>query len=228
MARDGVRQTRAQHHELMLPLALGRAHRPPHRVIQAAELALGAGIHVAHAGHDGVRLVVQIQAVGDQFFQLDLRSHLEWPATAGPVAAWASVVSSISAGTVTMRTSPWRTITAFPASTLPLFAAAAIVGTRRTIFAPRSLSLRTLTLRTTLRLGSRLFGRFCHCRRCGSFHCRFWRGCLGRRRLRRRGHFRLHIIRHSESFLCAYAAFTLPLTISPILTPLCRRDATSP
>ena len=47
--RDGVSQARAQHHELVLPLAFGRAHGAPHGAVQAAQLALGAGIHVAHA-----------------------------------------------------------------------------------------------------------------------------------------------------------------------------------
>ena len=42
MPRDGVRQARAQHDELMLALAFRSAHRPAHRVIQAPQLALGA------------------------------------------------------------------------------------------------------------------------------------------------------------------------------------------
>ena len=42
MPRDGVRQPRAQHHELVLALALRRAHGAPHRVVQPPQLALGA------------------------------------------------------------------------------------------------------------------------------------------------------------------------------------------
>src|SRR5512141_2368657 len=182
----------------MLALALGSAHRPPHRIIQAAELALGARIHVAHAGDDGVGLVVEIQAVGDQFFQLDLRRHLKRPAAAGTVAA--PVTASIAAWTVTVGPIAWRPVGAFTTSALRR--AAATLRTRRTIFAPRlPLSLGTLTLRTALRLGRRLLWRFgclhrrlnrclfCSSRRRWSFR----RGRLRCGRLRRYVHFRLHI-----------------------------------
>jgi hypothetical protein len=66
MPRDGVRQPGAQHHELMLPLGLRRPHRPPHSVVQAPQLALGAAIHIAHANHYRMRLIVEVQAVGNQ------------------------------------------------------------------------------------------------------------------------------------------------------------------
>src|SRR4029077_20558413 len=39
--------------------------------IEAAQLALGARIHVAHPADNGVRLVVQIKAVADELFELD-------------------------------------------------------------------------------------------------------------------------------------------------------------
>src|SRR5215469_16947453 len=78
--RDGVCQPRAQHDELVLPLALRRPHGPPHRAVQAAQLALGARIHVAHAADDGVRLVVQVEAVADELVELDFRRAFRTPA----------------------------------------------------------------------------------------------------------------------------------------------------
>src|SRR4029078_11948753 len=152
MARNGIGQARAQHDEVMLAFALGSAHRPPHRIIQPTQLALGAGIHVAHAGYDGVGLVIQIQTVGDQFFQFDFRSHLEGTAATGSVTA---PVTSVAAGTVTMRPIAGGTVAAFTTSNLtPLTARRATLRTRRTFFAPLlPLPLRTLTLGTALRLG---------------------------------------------------------------------------
>jgi hypothetical protein len=66
MPRDGVRQPGAQHYELMLPLGFGRPHGSSHCVIEAPELALGATVHIAHANHYGMRLIVQVQAIGNQ------------------------------------------------------------------------------------------------------------------------------------------------------------------
>src|SRR5260370_2497951 len=71
--RDRVRQPRPQHHELVLPLVLGSAIRPPHGIVQPPQLALGPRIHVPHAAHHAVRLVIQVQAVGNQFLELNLR-----------------------------------------------------------------------------------------------------------------------------------------------------------
>jgi hypothetical protein len=50
----------------MLPLGFGRSHRSPHGVVQPPQLAFGAAIHIAHANHHGMRLVVQVQAVRNQ------------------------------------------------------------------------------------------------------------------------------------------------------------------
>src|SRR5260370_1718975 len=71
--RDRVRQPRPQHHELVLPLVLGSAIRPPHGIVQPPQLTLGPRVHVPHAAHHAVRLVIQVQAIGDQFLELNLR-----------------------------------------------------------------------------------------------------------------------------------------------------------
>src|SRR5271169_444421 len=102
MTRDGVGQARAQHDELMLPLALRSPHRPPHGVEEAAELALGTAIHIAHASHHGMGLVVQIQAIGDQFFELDvLRGAVKRTETAGPPTFAAIGTPALAATSVT-------------------------------------------------------------------------------------------------------------------------------
>src|SRR5438094_503828 len=132
MPRNRISQTRAQHDEMMLALTLGSANRAPHCVIEPAQLALGAGIHVAHASHHGVRLIVEIQAVGNQFFQLDLRRHLKRSAAAG--TSFASIptrapVVAASFTPVAWRTIPVRAVTGrpvatFTTATLALFTAA--------------------------------------------------------------------------------------------------------
>jgi hypothetical protein len=84
--RDGVGQARAQHDEFMLALVLRGAVGATHGVVKPPQLALGARIHVAHAADYAVRLVVEIQAVGDQLLQLDLRRTVEpWTIAASPV-----------------------------------------------------------------------------------------------------------------------------------------------
>src|SRR5258708_30791343 len=97
MPRDGIRQSRAQHHELMLPLAFGSPHRAPHRVVQAAQLALGAGIHIAHARHHRVRMIVQIQAVADQLFDIDLRWTFKRPSATGTPAGSITTITTLAA-----------------------------------------------------------------------------------------------------------------------------------
>src|ERR1035437_5935044 len=108
VARDGVGQAGAQHDELMLPLAFRRPDGTPYGTVETPELALGARIHVAHAAHDGMRLVVQVQAVADELFQLDLRRAF------GTATIKSSSVAAgpIAAGTITARTVAARTIAA--------------------------------------------------------------------------------------------------------------------
>src|SRR6187397_786708 len=79
VAGDCVGQARAQHNELMLAVALSGTAGPAHGIVKPAELALGAGIHIAQAIYDGMCLVVQIQAVANQLFELDIGSHVGTP-----------------------------------------------------------------------------------------------------------------------------------------------------
>ncbi len=115
VARDGVSQARAQHHEFVLALAFGRAHGAPHGAVQAPQLALGAGVHVAHAADDAVRLVIQIEAVRHEFFQLDFGRSLGTSAVAGDRRGVPPVVATRA---------PIRPTSAFAASALA----------RRTVF----------------------------------------------------------------------------------------------
>src|SRR5580704_18525 len=55
----------------MLALAFGGARGAPHGIVEPAKLALGSGIHVAHAAHHDVGLIIQIQAIGDQLLDID-------------------------------------------------------------------------------------------------------------------------------------------------------------
>src|SRR5947209_15154121 len=71
MARDRVGQAGAEHDELVLALVLRGAHGAADGVIQAAELALGAGIHVAHTAHDHVGLVIEVERISDQLVVVD-------------------------------------------------------------------------------------------------------------------------------------------------------------
>src|SRR5579864_9382274 len=77
VARNGVREARAQHHELVLALIFGRPVSTAHGVVQPPQLALGGGVHIAHAADDAVRLIVQIEAVADQLLQIDLGRTFE-------------------------------------------------------------------------------------------------------------------------------------------------------
>src|SRR5258708_22259712 len=122
MPRDGIRQSRAQHHELMLPFAFGSPHRAPHRIIQTSQLALGAGIHIAHTRHHRVRMIVQIQAVADQLFDVDLWWTFKRPSTTGTPAGSFTALTAIAA-------MPRTTILALAAT---MFAAAGSAATRTT------------------------------------------------------------------------------------------------
>src|SRR5690349_12014822 len=112
VSRDGISKPRAQHHELLLPLALRSAHRAAHGIVQAAQLASGAGIHVAHAADYGVGLVVQVQRIRDQLFDIDISEAFETAAVARTSAA-ATIVPT---GTSTFAPSALRTATTLPAA----------------------------------------------------------------------------------------------------------------
>src|SRR5665213_3716932 len=134
MPRDGVRQPRAQHDKLMLPFGFRRAHGTSYGVIEASKLALGAAVHIAHANHHGMRLIVQVQAVGNQLLQFDLGEAFKGTpaATTGPafMAAFMTRSALTAAGSTiwtpfTTRTAtailstifalrPWRPIPARP------------------------------------------------------------------------------------------------------------------
>src|SRR6476646_4872786 len=89
----------------MLPLGFRRAHRSANSVIQAPQLALGAAIHIAHANHYGMRLIIQIQAVGNQLLQFDLGETFKRSSTAatGPAFRPASARTAIGTSTFAAR-----------------------------------------------------------------------------------------------------------------------------
>jgi hypothetical protein len=152
MTGDSVSQTRSQHDELLLPFVLRRADGAANRIVETAQLALGARIHIAHAADYAVRLIVEIQRIGDQFFDIDFRRAFE----TATVATATPVVTSLASATfaATLRTTP-----AFPISRSPAFAPLALwtlaSATLRTI-PLRTISLRTVALlRLALRTGSR-------------------------------------------------------------------------
>src|SRR5580704_15060301 len=108
--RDGIRQARAQHHKLLLAFIFRCSHGPTHRVIQTAQLALGTGIHVAHAADHAVRLIIQVQRIGDQLLDIDLGRALE------PAPVTTAVATPIAPATFAAPIA-MRTTTAFAATT---------------------------------------------------------------------------------------------------------------
>ena len=94
MAGDGIRQARAQHDELVLALVFRRTHGAADGAVKPAQLALGSGIHVAHAADDAVRLVVQIQTVGDQLLEIDFGRTIGTAAVRGRAAITAPVAAA--------------------------------------------------------------------------------------------------------------------------------------
>src|SRR4051812_4908016 len=96
MTRDGVCQTRSNHHELVLPFRFGRAGGPPHCVVETPELALGAGIHVAHSADYDVRLIIQIEAIRDEFVQVNLGRPFGPSITTARPASTTNVASTIA------------------------------------------------------------------------------------------------------------------------------------
>src|SRR5580698_4338996 len=108
MPRDGVRETCAQHHEFVLPLAFRSADCAPDCTIQTAQLRTRTGIHVAHPAHHRVRLIVEIQAVVDQLLEVDVEHHVR-------TAAVSTTITTIAIRTSAMRS----TAIAAPISAAP-------------------------------------------------------------------------------------------------------------
>jgi len=136
VTRDGVGETGAQHHELVLALILGRASGAAYGVVETAELAARAGIEIAHAADDDVSLVVEIEAVGDQLFEFDLGRAIETALAAGTATAIttpvATAITTITAATATSITT--ATVTTGATTTTSVTAlAGGTVFARRTI-----------------------------------------------------------------------------------------------
>src|SRR5437867_757676 len=74
----------------MLALVLRGSIGATYGIVQPPQLAFGARVHVAHAADHAVRLVVEIEAVGDELLQLDLRRALEAGAIATPAVVAAT------------------------------------------------------------------------------------------------------------------------------------------
>jgi hypothetical protein len=92
---------------LLLAFVFGRANRPAHRIVETAQLALGAGVHVAHPADYAMGLIVQIQRIGNQFLDIDLGRAFKAP----PVSP-ISVTAAAFPAPVAMRTTA-----SFPAAT---------------------------------------------------------------------------------------------------------------
>src|SRR6266851_8386096 len=89
----------------MLPFVLRCPASPSNRVVEPAQLALGAGIHIAHPADNRVGLVVQIKAIADQLLEFDLRSKIS------PVRRSSPAISA-TIPPFSTAVAPW---TAFPA-----------------------------------------------------------------------------------------------------------------
>src|SRR5579884_3555928 len=141
VARDGVSEAGAQHDELVLALVFRRADGAADGVVQAAQLAAGSGIHVAHPADHGVRLVIQVQRVAHQLVEIDFgRAFGTAPVAA--IAARPPVVAPISAFALAAR----ATIAA--AAILAAWAALARAAVAPLAFTTR----RTTTARSALLL----------------------------------------------------------------------------
>src|SRR5262249_51651037 len=77
----------------------------PHGVIQPAQLALGTAVHIAHASHHRVRLIVEIQAVRDELFQFDIGRAFERTSPARP-RTFATEATAVVAPPLPPRTAP--------------------------------------------------------------------------------------------------------------------------
>jgi hypothetical protein len=166
MTRDGVSQTRPQHHELLLPLVLRRSNSPANGIVEAAQLAFGSRVHIAHAADHAVRLIVEIQRIGDQFLDVDLRRTFEAPAIP-PTPIVTSVVTALPAATftATVRTAPALAIS-LPWATFAALSSTFAALSLRTSATLRTIPWWTIALRPWFPFRA-LRGRGLHCSGCG-------------------------------------------------------------
>jgi hypothetical protein len=137
-------------------------------------------------------LVIEIQAIGDELFEFDLRRHFEWSSAAGTALAPLATGSTVVAATLA------TAITRATVSFLISLIGPTIIWPGRAVLALR-LPLRARTLRPALRFRSRGLGSFgSDCfdggRRSAWLDGRGWRF---RRDFHLRRYFMLHIIRHT-------------------------------
>src|SRR6185437_16932633 len=125
MAADGVRQARSDHYKLMLALRFRSSRGAPHRIVEAAQLALGARIHVPHAAYNDMCLVVQVEAVGHQLVEIDLRRSFAAAIARPAIGAAAAFTAAVSG---TALASLIRPSAAAILARRPVVAAAALFG----------------------------------------------------------------------------------------------------
>src|SRR4051794_4610033 len=92
---------RARTIELVLPFRFGSARGSPHCIVEAPQLTLGSGIHVAHSADYDVGLIIQIEAIRDKFVQVYLGRPLGpsiTPAGSASATIVASTIPSAFAG----------------------------------------------------------------------------------------------------------------------------------
>jgi hypothetical protein len=134
VARDGVGKACAHHHKFVLPLAFRSAGGAADGVVQAAQLAFGSGIHIAHAAYHYVRLIVEIERIGNQLLDVHFGSAVAAPVaraaatgttawTAPRVASGTSIVATllVAATWAAAAIVAWRPIVAAPLLCLLLF-----------------------------------------------------------------------------------------------------------
>src|SRR6185436_7230757 len=145
MTRDGVGQTGAQHHKFVLALILRSTAGPAHGVVEAPQLALSARVHIAHSAHYSVRLIVEIETIIDQLFEVDLGRAIEPGAvTATPFVATSTIPTAFSASIAAPVTPRWSATFATLATTAFAATTATALTRRivRTAFARRTILLR--------------------------------------------------------------------------------------
>jgi hypothetical protein len=142
----------------MLAFAFRGADGAAHRVIETAKLALGSGVHIAHAHDDDVGLVVEIEAVRDQLFELDIDGAVEGASAAtceigaAAFAAFSTTAWAVGAGaTITGRAVGTRAAGLVVTTFFRTRTAALRFGLGRWF---RRLLFGGLRLRSFLRLGS--------------------------------------------------------------------------
>jgi hypothetical protein len=116
----------------VLPLAFWGAGGAADGIIEAAQLAFGSGIHVAHPAYHYVRLIVEIERIGNQLFDVHVGSAIAAPIaraaatgttawTAPRVASGTSIVSTLLVAAAAAAIVAWRPIVAAPLLCLLLF-----------------------------------------------------------------------------------------------------------